>query len=92
MRCLKPACIPCHLGCPCDLTQPTLSSPLICAESEVSSHSLQQVVDEASLTGESDPIKKSPDEDPWCRSGTQASSRVEKGRKSVGAQHWRKGL
>jgi Ca2+-transporting ATPase len=32
-----------------------------------------QVVDEASLTGESDPIKKSPDEDPWCRSGTQVS-------------------
>jgi len=31
----------------------------------------QQVVDEASLTGESDPIKKSPEEDPWCRSGTQ---------------------
>jgi Ca2+-transporting ATPase len=31
------------------------------------------VVDEASLTGESDPIKKSPDEDPWCRSGTQVS-------------------
>ncbi|KAI8473287.1 MAG: plasma membrane calcium ATPase [Monoraphidium minutum] len=30
------------------------------------------VVDEASLTGESDPIKKSPEEDPWCRSGTQA--------------------
>ena len=32
-----------------------------------------QVVDEASLTGESDPIKKSPEEDPWCRSGTQVS-------------------
>jgi magnesium-transporting ATPase (P-type) len=31
------------------------------------------VVDEASLTGESDPIKKSPEEDPWCRSGTQVS-------------------
>eukprot|EP00775_Hariotina_reticulata_P009045 gene9045-9216_t len=30
------------------------------------------VVDEASLTGESDPIKKS-EEDPWCRSGTQVS-------------------
>ena len=28
------------------------------------------VVDEASLTGESDPIKKNED-DPWCRSGTQ---------------------
>ena len=37
----------------------------------VDGHSL--VVDEASLTGESDPIKKSPDEDPWCRSGTQVS-------------------
>lgn len=34
----------------------------------VESHGL--VVDEASLTGESDPIKKS-EEDPWCRSGTQ---------------------
>uniref|UniRef100_A0A383WGV1 Calcium-transporting ATPase n=1 Tax=Tetradesmus obliquus TaxID=3088 RepID=A0A383WGV1_TETOB len=30
------------------------------------------VVDEASLTGESDPIKKHA-EDPWCRSGTQVS-------------------
>jgi len=29
------------------------------------------VIDEASLTGESDPIKKNPEEDPWCRSGTQ---------------------
>lgn len=29
------------------------------------------MVDEASLTGESDPIKKSAEEDPWCRSGTQ---------------------
>jgi hypothetical protein len=28
------------------------------------------VLDEASLTGESDPIKKN-EEDPWCRSGTQ---------------------
>jgi magnesium-transporting ATPase (P-type) len=28
------------------------------------------VVDEASLTGESDPIKKN-ESDPWCRSGTQ---------------------
>lgn len=36
----------------------------------VESHGL--VVDEASLTGESDPIKKS-EEDPWCRSGTQVS-------------------
>jgi P-type Ca2+ transporter type 2C len=31
------------------------------------------VVDEASLTGESEPIKKTLDEDPWCRSGTQIS-------------------
>ncbi len=31
------------------------------------------MIDEASLTGESDPIKKSPEEDPWCRSGTQVS-------------------
>lgn len=37
----------------------------------VDGHSL--VVDEASLTGESDPIKKNPEEDPWCRSGTQVS-------------------
>ena len=29
------------------------------------------VVDEASLTGESDPIKKDPTGDFWCRSGTQ---------------------
>ncbi|WIA22054.1 hypothetical protein OEZ85_004399 [Tetradesmus obliquus] len=31
------------------------------------------VIDEASLTGESDPIKKNPEEDPWVRSGTQVS-------------------
>eukprot|EP00878_Enallax_costatus_P000995 GHUV01001127.1.p1 GENE.GHUV01001127.1~~GHUV01001127.1.p1 ORF type:complete len:1156 (+),score=304.08 GHUV01001127.1:371-3838(+) len=31
------------------------------------------VIDEASLTGESDPIKKTPEEDPWVRSGTQVS-------------------
>lgn len=37
----------------------------------VETHGL--VVDEASLTGESDPIKKNLDEDPWCRSGTQVS-------------------
>lgn len=29
------------------------------------------VIDEASLTGESDPIKKTLDADPWIRSGTQ---------------------
>ena len=33
------------------------------------SHGL--VIDEASLTGESDPIKKHVDTDPWIRSGTQ---------------------
>lgn len=33
------------------------------------SHDL--VIDEASLTGESEPIKKSPEKDFWCRSGTQ---------------------
>ena len=33
------------------------------------SHGL--VIDEASLTGESDPIKKTIDADPWIRSGTQ---------------------
>lgn len=31
------------------------------------------VIDEASLTGESEPIKKSRDGDPWCRSGTQVT-------------------
>lgn len=39
----------------------------LCAES----HNL--VVDEASLTGESDPLKKGP-EDPFVRAGTQVSS------------------
>ncbi len=29
------------------------------------------VVDEASLTGESDPVKKGPGDEPWVRSGTQ---------------------
>jgi magnesium-transporting ATPase (P-type) len=32
--------------------------------------SFSLVIDEASLTGESDPMKKGPT-DPWCRSGTQ---------------------
>ena len=36
----------------------------------VESHGL--VADEASLTGESDPLKKGP-EDPFCRAGTQVS-------------------
>lgn len=31
------------------------------------------VADEASLTGESEPLAKSPKGDPWCRSGTQVS-------------------
>lgn len=34
----------------------------------ITSHGL--VIDEASLTGEADPMKKGAD-DPWCRSGTQ---------------------
>ena len=29
------------------------------------------MVDEASLTGESDPVKKGPQDEPWVRSGTQ---------------------
>jgi Ca2+-transporting ATPase len=32
------------------------------------------VVDEASLTGESEPLAKGPKEDPWCRSGTQVTN------------------
>eukprot|EP00803_Ostreobium_quekettii_P006058 evm.model.scf_144.7 EVM.evm.TU.scf_144.7 scf_144:78288-87675(-) len=31
------------------------------------------VIDEASLTGESEPIKKQIDKKPWCRSGTQVT-------------------
>ena len=38
------------------------------------SHGL--VIDEASLTGESDPIKKTIDSDPWIRSGTQVSMKI----------------
>jgi P-type Ca2+ transporter type 2C len=34
------------------------------------------VVDEASLTGESDPIAKTPASDPWIRSGTQVGGVV----------------
>lgn len=40
---------------------------------EIDGHAL--VIDEASLTGESDPIKKTPDGDFWCRSGTQVCIR-----------------
>jgi P-type Ca2+ transporter type 2C len=36
---------------------------------EIEGHAL--VIDEASLTGESDPIKKLPDGDFWIRSGSQ---------------------
>jgi P-type Ca2+ transporter type 2C len=36
---------------------------------EIAGHNL--IIDEASLTGESDPIKKQPDGDFWCRSGSQ---------------------
>lgn len=31
------------------------------------------VIDEASLTGESEPLHKGPKEDPWCKSGTQVT-------------------
>lgn len=45
----------------------------------VEAHGL--VVDEASLTGEADPVKKSGDArgDPWCRSGTQVGGRQGQG-------------
>ena len=33
------------------------------------------IIDEASLTGESDPIKKNLESDPWIRSGTQVRDR-----------------
>jgi len=33
------------------------------------------VIDEASLTGESDPMHKDKDKDPWCRSGTQVTTK-----------------
>ena len=39
------------------------------------SHGL--IIDEASLTGESDPIKKQLDSDPWIRSGTQVCREME---------------
>ena len=39
-------------------------------------HSFGLVVDEASLTGESDPIKKNKEEDPWVRSGTQVRAQM----------------
>ncbi len=35
------------------------------------------IIDEASLTGESDPIKKNKDTDPWIRSGTQVSAAMQ---------------
>ena len=41
---------------------------------EIEGHNL--VIDEASLTGESDPIKKQPDGDFWCRSGSQVGART----------------
>jgi magnesium-transporting ATPase (P-type) len=65
------------MACSTALTCPALCCVMLyCAAGDkivadgvvVESHGL--VVDEASLTGESDPIKKT-EEDPWCRSGTQ---------------------
>jgi P-type Ca2+ transporter type 2C len=41
---------------------------------EIEGHGL--TIDEASLTGESDPIKKLPDGDFWCRAGSQVSTMV----------------
>ncbi len=42
----------------------------VCADGVVT-ESFGLVLDEASLTGEGDPIHKDRDEDPWVRSGTQ---------------------
>lgn len=48
-----------------------IDHPLALPGYVIESHGL--VVDEASLTGESDPVKKGhpPKEEPWVRSGTQ---------------------
>ena len=43
------------------------------------------VIDEASLTGESDPIKKTLDEDPWCRCG---SARLALGARGAASSRW----
>jgi hypothetical protein len=64
-----------HTAHPCLLLAPAAPSPpgdkIIADGLVLESHGL--VIDEASLTGESDPIKKN-EEDPWCRSGTQVHS------------------
>ena len=63
---------PLFLACKHSLTQHTLAHPTPLALSSLQGHGL--VVDEASLTGESDPVKKGPNDEPWVRSGTQVST------------------
>jgi hypothetical protein len=69
----------CSEGCCCDCGRPpgSFTSGCCCCNGCLQVvadglvfESFGLVIDEASLTGESDPIKKNED-DPWCRSGTQ---------------------
>ena len=54
-----------------DTGDKVIADALLCA-----GHGL--VVDEASLTGESDTVRKSPEGDLWCRSGTQVGCGCQK--------------